>query len=845
MTRVIRAGLNNDTAGTALPHALEIDRRGLLAASLAGAAALAAQPALATDAPSPSPRRIWTLADGWRFHLGHAADPARDFGFGAWQRSYAKPGFELTEAAKPDFDDASWEDVRVPHDWAAGLPYAPPASVPKDKEDFSAAHGFRAIGRDFPQNSVGWYRRKLPAFSAADKGRAIWLEFDGVFRASMVIINGYHAGGSESGYAPFRVDIADFLNYDGTPNQLTIRVDASLGEGWFYEGAGIYRHVHLVCAAPSHIPQWGTFVRAQPSGQGASIQIDTELAHLGEQSTPLQLRYRILSPDGGVVAAGDGPAATMTSGSTSTQSHSFTLPKALLWSPKAPQLYRLETQVWADGALVDQVETPFGIRAVRFDAKRGFLLNGEVVKLLGVCNHQDHAGVGSAIPDDLHSWRVATMQDMGANAWRSAHNPPSQALLDICDARGMMMLAETRANTTSPEALDQLDRMIRSSRNHPCIIAWSVGNEEGHQGSPRGRRLSARLAARAKALDPTRPTHQAMDQGWYEDGAARAVDVVGFNYRTDKIAAFQAKFPDVPVIGTETASTVATRGEYSTDAARHTVRAYDTEHPWWASTAEEWWTIVANSPSIGGGFIWTGFDYRGEPTPYPAWPSVSSYFGAVDICGFAKDNFHYYRAWWRPDLPQVHLLPHWNWAGKEGQPVEVWAHGNTAQVELLLNGRSLGVKPMPRNGHLAWQVPYAAGTLLARGMDAKGRVVVEDRRVTAGAPAALRLSTSATRLAADGGAVAVIAAQVLDKAGHDMPTAGSPLRFTLTGPARLLGTGNGDPTDHTPDHSAERRAFNGLAQALVQSTGEAGPITLTVSGEGLRSAQITLFAHQL
>jgi len=217
----------------------------------------------------------------------------------------------------------------------------------------------------------------------------------------------------------------------------------------------------------------------------------------------------------------------------------------------------------------------------------------------------------------------------------------------------------------------------------------------------------------------------------------------------------------------------------------------------------------------------------------------------VDICGFAKDNFHYYRAWWRPDLPQVHLLPHWNWAGKEGQPIEVWAHGNTAQVELLLNGRSLGVKPMPRNGHLAWQVPYAAGTLLARGLDAKGRVVVEDRRVTAGAPAGLRLSTSSTRLAADGASVAVIAAQVLDKAGHDMPVAASTVRFALSGPARLLGTGNGDPTDHTPDHSAERRAFNGLAQALVQSTGEAGPITLTVSGEGLRSAQITLFAHQL
>lgn len=813
---------------------------GLGAAGLLGASAHAAPPA---RLPS-SPRRTELLADGWRFHPGHAADPDRDFGWGAWQRTFAKPGFETTEAATPDFDDSGWDAVSIPHDWAAGLPYAPPDHVPKGKDDFAAAHGFRAIGRAFPQNSVGWYRRRL-AIAPDDKGRAIWLEFDGVFRSSQVIVNGYVAGGSESGYAPFRVDIADFLNYDGAPNQLTIRVDASLGEGWFYEGAGVYRHVRLVVAAATHIPQWGVFVRAAPQGNGARIAVTTRVA--GPQASPFQLRYRVIAPDGRMVATADGPAAAIAAGGPggeSVQDHMFDLPSARLWSLHDPALYRLETQLLSGAVVIDAVETGFGIRSLRFDGARGFFLNGEPVKLLGVCNHQDHAGVGTAIPDALHDWRVAQMQEMGANAWRSAHNPPAQALLDICDRRGMMMIAETRANTTSPEALDAFDRMILSSRNHPSIILWSVGNEEGHQGTPRGRRLSDRLVARARALDPTRQTTQAMDSGWYEDGAARSVDVVGFNYRTDKIAAFRAKYPAVPVIGSETASTVATRGEYANDAARHIVRAYDTEAPWWASTGEAWWTIVARDQGIAGGFIWTGFDYRGEPTPFPSWPSVSSYFGVLDLCGFPKDNFYYYRAWWRPELPQVHLLPHWNHAGREGQPVEVWAYGNCARVELLLNGRSLGARAMPVNGHLVWQVPYAAGTLVARGLDANGREVARDKRITAGPAVGLRLSSSRNRLTADGADVAVIAAQVVDKAGNPAPTANNRLHFALSGDARLIGTGNGNPTDHDPDHTPDRLAFNGLAQALVQAGKGEGPIRLRVTGEGLAPASVLLFAHK-
>jgi beta-galactosidase len=434
------------------------------------------------------------------------------------------------------------------------------------------------------------------------------------------------------------------------------------------------------------------------------------------------------------------------------------------------------------------------------------------------------------------------MREMGANAWRSAHNPPSQALLDVCDARGMMMIAETRLNTTSPEGLDELDRMIRASRNHPSIILWSVGNEEGHQGTARGAILSRKLVARAKVLDPTRPTTQAMDSGWYEAGAATAVDVVGFNYRTDQIAAFKAKHPDVPVIGTETASTVATRGAYANDPARHIVRAYDTEHPWWAANAEQWWPIVANDPGIAGGFIWTGFDYRGEPTPYATYPSTSSYFGAYDLCGFAKDNAFYYRAWWRRDRPLVHLLPHWNWPGRQGQPIEVWVHGNTQQVELLLNGHSLGTRAMPENGHLVWQVPYAPGTLIAIGRNG-GQVVAQDRRMTAGAPARLALSADRTRLAADGNDLAMVRVEVCDAQGNPVPTADTPLRFGLTGAARLIGLGNGNPVSTEQDKGTMRRAFNALAQAIVQSDGRQGPARLVVSADGLPDAAIDLFFH--
>jgi beta-galactosidase len=784
--------------------------------------------------PSGPLRENLLLDFDWRFHFGHSFDLQRDFDFGKDQRTFAKAGDRTATAAQLQFDDRAWRPVNLPHDWAVEVPFAagtPPAS--QAEEDQRAAHGFKAVGRAFPETSIGWYRRTFE-IPASDLGRRITIEFDGVFRDCVVFCNGFVVGRNESGYAPFSVDLTDFIEYGGA-NVIAVRVDATTGEGWFYEGAGIYRHVRLVKTAALHVPKWGVFVRPRLAAGRAELHISTELVNAGPQSRQCRVQSRVVSPEG--VAIGDvvSQPAVLDAGDSTTIQQQYTLSEPALWSLEKPQLYRLETRIEENDRIVDATETSFGVRSVEFDARRGFLLNGVAVKLKGTCNHQDHAGVGSAVPDRLLEWRIERLQELGCNAYRTAHHPPAAELLEICDRRGMLVIDETRSMSSDEEALSQLSRLIRRDRNHPCVILWSIGNEEPHQATERGARVARTMKQLVRRLDPSRLCTYAMDQG-FGAGVSQVVDVLGFNYRTDQMEAFHQRFPNLPILGSETGSTVCTRGIYRRDDAKGYVPAYDTDHPWWATTARSWWKYVASRPYIAGGFVWTGFDYRGEPTPFGRWPSISSHFGIMDTCGFPKDNYYYYQAQWR-DTPALHLLPHWNW--QPGEQIEVWCHTNVESVELLLNGRSLGRRAVPRHGHAQWQVKFAPGVLEARGYR-DGKLILTARRETTGAAAGIVLEPDRESLHADGRDLSVVAVRIVDDQRRTVPSADHEVSFAVRGPAALIGVGNGDPVSHEPDKAERRRAFNGLCMALVQTQRSSGEIVVEASSPGLTPARLRM-----
>jgi len=821
-------------------QAKSVDRRVLLQGAGALAFAAAAGLPSVSLAAAPSPRVRRKLAFDWKFALGHAGDVARDFNFGKDQRTYSKTGGAIADAAKADFDDSAWTPVQIPHDWAIDLPFVPSEKTyAPDEEDPRAAHGFKPLGREYPATSVGWYRRALeiPADWAR---RRLTLEFDGAFRDVVVFVNGVIVHEHKGGYTPFRADITDVAR-PGKPNWITVRVDASLGEGWFYEGAGLYRHVWLTATDPLHVAPHGLVVRATPNGAGARASVSVSVRNQADTAAVVLIRLKVTAPGGVTVAETTAPLslAAWGEGEVST---TVAWPTAPLWSVASPNLHSLSAEIVVGGAVVDRVETAFGVRTAVFDPERGFLLNGQPLKLLGACCHQDHAGVGAAVPDRLQVWRIEQLKAMGCNAYRASHNPATPELMDACDRLGMLVIAETRRMSSDEASLAELATLVRSDRNRPSVIAWSIGNEEqAIQGNETGAAIARTMKRLVNRLDPTRPVTAAKDQD-FGAGVSRVVDILGFNYRTPQMEPYHARFPGQSILGSETGSTVSTRGAYVTDPARGIVAAYDREHPWWASTAEAWWTLAAERPYIAGGFIWTGFDYRGEPTPYNRWPSVASYFGAMDSCGFPKDNYWYYRAWWR-DEPLLHLFPHWNWEGREGQPVEVWVHANLDRVELFVNGRSAGAKDVVRNRHLAWTVPYAAGAIEARGWK-DGRRVATVRRETTGAPARLALTVDRNRLSADGEDVAIVAAAVHDARGRPCPRADQLITFEIAGDARVIGVGNGDPTSHEPDRADRRKAFNGLCQAIVQVGRKGGPITITARAAGLKSASLRLEARE-
>jgi len=778
-----------------------------------------------------SPRERLSIDRDWRFALGESSkfDPAPP---GTFFSYLAKAGV-AQGAAKEQFDDSQWQKVDLPHDWAVGLPFS---------DRGSNSHGSKAIGKNFPENSVGWYRKSFE-LPATDKGRRLALDFDGVFRDAQVWVNGFYLGRHESGYSSFGYDISDYVNIGGR-NTIAVRVDATLEEGWFYEGAGIYRHVWLTKTAPIHLARWGTCVTTTGEGKRATISAQATVQNDSDATARFVVEERILDPEGRPVAQSRSQNVEIGPGSRATVPAKLRVTGVHEWSLEDPSLYHLVTSIRQDDREIDRCQTSFGIRTILWTPDKGFFLNGKRVQIKGVCDHQDHAGVGVAIPDGLEMWRLKQLKKIGVNALRTSHNAPNPALLDACDRLGILVMDENRETGTNPQELDALRTLIERDRNHPSVIIWSIGNEEWSiEGNDKGARIVSRMQAFAKSLDPTRPSTVAISGGWGA-GSSTTIDVMGFNYFTHgNVDEFHRNFPSKPSIGTEDGSTLSTRGVYVSNQSNGWLSAYDVNAPDWATTAHRSMNYYAARPFVAGQFQWTGFDYRGEPTPF-GWPNVSSQFGILDLCGFPKDNAYYYAAWWS-DRPVLHILPHWNWQGMEGKPISVWVHGNAEEVELALNGKTFGRKAMPRLGHLEWQVPYTPGMLVATGY-VGGKAVSADRVETTGTASEVRLEGDTATVRPNGEDVEVITVSAADAQGRAVPTANVPILFEITGPGRIIGVGNGDPACHEPDQAVagvwKRSLFNGLAQVLVQSSGEQGEIVLTASSPGLKNAVFHLRA---
>ena len=791
------------------------------------------------------PRERILLDSGWRFQLGDPPDVTTNVTVYPELNDLTKLQLSETNkeiqliASRPDpvathagenvsfvltnYNDSAWRSLDLPHDWMVELPFT---------SSGNQSHGYKAASG----NTIGWYRRTF-TLPTDYTNKVLWLEFDGTYRNSLIWFNGHCVGRNVSGYSSIHFDVTPYANPGGT-NVLVVRVDATRDEGWFYEGGGIYRHVWLVKTEPVHVAHWGTIVTSSVVGSNATVTVRTELTNQSALAATGTLTSTILDANSNAVTATTS-AINLAAGQGLTVTQILAVANARLWSLQSPYLYKMVSTVSNATALVDVYETPFGVRTVSFDPDQGVILNGQRVEIKGMCNHQDHAGVGSALPDRLQYFRIEKLKEMGVNAYRTSHNPPTPELLDACDRLGMLVLDETRRLGYDPESLGQLERMIRRDRNHPSVFAWSLGNEENTQGSSTGAQIMQSMQNLAHQLDATRQCTVAMNGGW-GSGFSTVIDVQGFNYNNGGLDGFHSAYPTKSSIGTEVASTVTTRGIYTNDTVNGYVMAYDIQNAGvgWGATAESWWSTYSARPWVAGGFVWTGFDYRGEPTPYN-WPCINSHFGIMDMCGFPKDLFYYYQANWT-FKNILHLFPHWNWAGKEGQPINVWTFGNCEMVELFLNGVSQGRRSLDVLSHAEWNVPYAAGTLQAVGYR-HGQAVVTNIVETTGTPAGIRLIPDRNIIFADGRDLSMVTVQVIDAQGRVVPTANNAVNFAITGGA-IIGVGNGDPSSHEADKATQRSVFNGLAQVIVQSTNQPGSITLTATSPGLASTNVTITA---
>ncbi|WP_255480335.1 beta-galactosidase GalB [Mucilaginibacter sp. E4BP6] len=773
-----------------------------------------------------------TVADfdsNWHFHLGDVN------------------GAELTT-----FNDAKWRNLNLPHDWGV-------------EGKFSKDNPATPEGGALP-GGIGWYRKTFIEPVSAES-KKIYIDFDGVYQKSTVWINGHELGFRPNGYISFRYELTPYLNFGGK-NTIVVKVDNSVqpNSRW-YSGSGIYRNVWLVTTNKVAVSHWGTYVTTpQVSEHSAQINIKTSL--LKATQGKVDLETSIVDESGKTVKSITSEVKN-TDDTASIVNQNIEVSNPILWSVERPYLYKVISKVLSDGKVLDTYTTSLGIRYFNFDADKGFSLNGKHIKILGVCDHHDLGSLGSALNTRALERQLQILKAMGCNAIRTSHNPPAPELLDLCDKMGFIVMDEAfdcwewgkvkydyHLYFKQWHKRDLEDQILRD-RNHPSVLIWSIGNEIPQQGDTSALRVAPELAAIVHSLDVTRPITTANDRPDTTNKIIKsgAIDLIGYNYHEFDYAKFHDRYPGKKFIATETTSGLETRGYYDmpSDSIRiwpsnfgkfvgnpdHTVSAYDNVRPPWGSTHEATWKVMKKYDFLSGFFIWTGFDYLGEPTPY-SWPSRSSYFGIVDLAGFPKDIYYMYQSEWT-NKPVLHIFPHWNW--QPGKAIDVWAFYNKAdEVELYLNGKSLGIRKKTGDDlHVMWRVKYVPGTLKAISRK-NGNVVLTQEIHTAGAPAKIELIADRKVIKADGKDLSFVTVKILDKDGNLVPDADNLVNFKLNGNAFIASVDNGDPVSHDSFKVNYRKAFHGLALAIVQSKETPGNINFTATSKGLQSAALTIKA---
>ena len=778
---------------------------------------------------------------------------------------------DLPAAATPTFDDARWRVLDLPHDWAIEGPFDPAISPHQGA---------------LPYFGVAWYRKRFEVPESA-RGRHYALELDGAMSNATVFLNGQELGGRPYGYIGFAVDLTPHLDFGGE-NVVAVRLAPEPESSRWYPGAGLYRHVWVDATGPVHVERWGTYVTTPAvSEAGATVAVRTELRNRESDPARVALETVILDPEGREVARSLS-SPTVPPG-TAAALVRITVAGPRLWDVERPHLYKVVSTVKRGDAVLDRYETPFGIRSIEWGPGKGFLLNGRRVPLRGVCNHHDLGALGAAVNRRAIERQLEILKRMGTNAIRTSHNPPAPELLDAADRMGFLVLDEAFdmwGKTKIPNGHGKyfaewgerdLRDMIRRDRNHPSVVMWSIGNEILEQADADGWQVAKRLTDVCHEEDPTRPVTAGFNQveNAIKNRLADQVDIPGFNYGVGEYAKILAQHPGWTIVGAETASCVSSRGVYHLPIEKYEkhpslqVTSYDVVAPPWAYCPDVEFAGLEASPAVLGEFVWTGFDYLGEPTPYFAWdqprderdwPARSSYFGIVDTAGFPKDRFYLYQSQWTTK-PMVHVLPHWSWAGREGQPIPVMAYTNAEEVELFLNGRSLGRRkkgepysiPVGKKisedlrfttkYRVVWEVPYAPGTLTAVAFTG-GQTVASAEVRTAGAPARVVLVPDRTTLHADGEDLAFVTVRIEDAEGNLVPDAENLVRFAVEGAGRVAAVDNGNPASLEPFQAKERKAFSGLALLVVRSNrGVSGSIRVQAESAGLLPAGVLLKAQ--